>query len=57
MTDDKIGDLTNWGRWGEEDQLGTANLITPEMIQAAAGLVKRGKTYSLSVPLETEGAQ
>lgn len=57
MTDDKIGDLTNWGRWGAEDQLGTANLITPEMIRAAAGLVKKGKTYSLSVPLETEGAQ
>lgn len=57
MTDQVSGDLTNWGRWGEEDQLGTANLLTAEVIRAAAGLVKTGKTYSLSTPLETEGAQ
>ena len=25
-------ELSNWGRWGEEDQLGTLNLITPQTV-------------------------
>jgi len=49
--------LSNWSRWGSDDQQGTWNLISPDMIKEAAGLVKTGKTYSLSVPLETHGAQ
>jgi len=48
---------SNWGRWGTDDERGTLNLLTPETIAKAAGLVKRGKTYSLSVPLEAEGPQ
>jgi hypothetical protein len=31
--------LKNWGRWGQDDQQGTLNLITPEEIKAAAQLV------------------
>ena len=54
MTDNH---LTNWGRWGEDDQRGTLNLMTPELIRKAAGLVKTGKTYSLAMPLEAEGPQ
>ena len=49
--------LSNWARWGEDDQRGTLNLITPETIKNAAEFVRTGKTYSLSVPLETHGAQ
>ena len=49
--------VTNWGRWGEEDQQGTLNLITPEEIKKAATLVKNGKVYSLSMPLEADGPQ
>lgn len=49
--------LSNWGRWGAEDERGTLNLLTPEIIAKAAGLVKSGKAYSLSVPLEAEGPQ
>ena len=41
-------ELSNWGRWGKEDQLGTLNLITPEKRRAAAALVKDGVTVSLS---------
>lgn len=33
----------NWGRWGGEDQRGAQNLIGPEQIVAAAGLVQRGR--------------
>ena len=38
--------LSNWGRWGEDDQLGTLNLITPEKRRAAAALVSEGITAS-----------
>ena len=34
-------DLSNWGRWGKDDQLGTVNLITPAKRKAAAKLVDR----------------
>jgi hypothetical protein len=47
----------NWGRWGQNDQHGTLNLITPEEIKTAAQLVKKGKVYSLWVPLDAEGPQ
>ena len=40
---DTANELSNWGRWGPDDQIGTLNNISPEDIVAAAGLVKRGK--------------
>ena len=42
-------ELSNWGRWGKDDQLGTLNLITPEKRRAALALVKEGVPVSLSV--------
>ena len=33
-------EISNWGRWGPEDELGTLNLITDETRRAAAGLVE-----------------
>lgn len=41
-------ELSNWGRWGEDDELGAANLITPEKRVAAAALVREGVTVSLA---------
>ncbi|HVY07516.1 MAG TPA: cyclase family protein [Burkholderiales bacterium] len=41
-------DLSNWGRWGKDDQLGTVNLITPAKRKAAAKLVTEGVSVSLS---------
>ncbi len=38
--------LSNWGRWGKEDQLGTRNHITPEKTKRAAQLVRDGVTIS-----------
>ena len=35
-------ELRNWGRWGPDDQKGTANLITPQKVQDAARLVRSG---------------
>jgi kynurenine formamidase len=49
--------VNNWGRWGDTDQLGTLNLITPERICGAAGLVRRGRAFSLAIPLGPEGPQ
>ena len=40
--------LSNWGRWGPDDQLGTLNLITPAKRKAALALVKEGVPMSLS---------
>ena len=45
-------ELSNWGRWGPEDQIGTLNLVTPEDVAAAAKLIKRGKTFALGLPLD-----
>ena len=47
----------NWGKWGAEDELGTLNYITPEIVQRAARLVKRGVTFSLSIPFDSTGPQ
>ena len=44
----------NWGRWGADDQMGAVNLITPAKRAAAAGLVKTGRTVSLSRPFQPE---
>ncbi len=41
-------DRRNWGRWGDGDQVGAINLITPEKRATAAGLVRTGRTVSLS---------
>ena len=45
--------VKNWGRWGPDDQLGTLNLITPERVRAAAGLVRSGRRVSLQIPINT----
>ena len=40
-------ELSNWGRWGKDDERGTLNLITPEKTKAALKLVKEGISVSL----------
>ena len=45
--------VQSWGRWGAQDQRGALNLITPERVLAAAGLVRSGVVVSLSLPLCT----
>ncbi len=40
-------ELSNWGRWGPDDQRGTLNLITPEKTRQAASLVQAGETVTL----------
>lgn len=38
--------LSNWGRWGPDDELGTLNLVTPEVRLAAAATVRSGRSLS-----------
>ena len=47
-------ELSNWGRWGKDDQRGALNLITPAKRQQAAALVKTGTTVSLSRPVRRD---
>lgn len=41
-------ELSNWGRWGKADQVGTVNLITLDKRKAAAQLVREGFSVSLA---------
>ncbi|MGH9193811.1 MAG: cyclase family protein [Acidimicrobiales bacterium] len=49
--------VNNWGRWGADDELGTLNLITREVVRGASGLVRQGKVFSLALPLGPDGPQ
>ena len=48
--------LSNWGRWGTDDQKGCLNLVTPDKSRQAAGLVTSGITVSCARPITTEMA-
>jgi kynurenine formamidase len=51
-----VTELSNWGRWGKDDQLGAINLITPAKRKQAAALVKEGASFSLARDAEKEKA-
>ena len=50
-------ELSNWGRWGKDDQIGTLNFVTPKDIVEAAKLIKKGMAFSLGIPLDANGPQ
>lgn len=50
-------DLSNWGRWGDEDEVGTLNLITQEKRARAAGCVRSGSAISLALELRSDRPQ
>jgi kynurenine formamidase len=47
----------NWGRWGDDDERGTLNFVTPERIVAAARLVRKGRVIPLAIPFDQDGPQ
>ncbi|MFE3648447.1 MULTISPECIES: cyclase family protein [unclassified Streptomyces] len=49
--------VNNWGRWGPDDEIGTLNLITPEVVRAAAATVRSGRRVPLALPLQQNGVQ
>lgn len=46
---------SNWGEFGEDDQLGRLNLITPEKVRQGIAEVREGRTFCLSLPLDRPG--
>ena len=47
--------VRNWGKWGDSDQVGTLNYITPEKVIAASRLVKKGRSFPLCAPFDADG--
>jgi kynurenine formamidase len=49
--------VSNWGRWGDDDVLGTMNFLTDTKRREAARLVRTGRSYSLSQSFDMDGPQ
>ncbi len=50
-------ELSNWGRWGAADELGTLNLVTPAKRVEAAALVRKGSIFDLGIAFDGKGPQ
>lgn len=48
---------SNWGRWGEDDVLGTLNFLDDAKRREATRLVERGAVFSLSLKMDFNGPQ
>ena len=51
-----MSELSNWGRWGKDDQRGTLNLMTPAVRRDALKLVHDGVSVSLAHTIEKQQA-
>jgi kynurenine formamidase len=49
--------VRNWGRWGDDDELGTINFLTDDVVKAAASEIKTGKRLTLGIPMDENGPQ
>ena len=45
-------DGSNWGDFGQDDELGRLNLLTPDRVRAGIAEVKEGRVFALSLPLD-----
>jgi len=43
---------SNWGRWGDDDQLGTLNFITRARVLAACAIPRTGRVISCALPIQ-----
>jgi kynurenine formamidase len=48
-------ELSNWGRWGDDDEIGTLNFVTPEKVVAATRLARTGRIFDLGMPYDKNG--
>lgn len=49
--------LSNWGRWGADDERGTLNHVSAQRVLAAASSIRQGKVFELSIPVAADGPQ
>jgi len=49
--------VRNWGRWGDDDELGTANLLDDAAARRGAAAVRSGRRVALAVDLKRDGVQ
>jgi len=49
--------IRNWGRWGADDEVGTLNLVTDEVVRRAAAEIRVGKRIALGIALDESGPQ
>jgi kynurenine formamidase len=49
--------VSNWGRWGTDDQRGTLNLITPDVVRRGLAAARTGRSFSLALPFDQTGPQ
>jgi len=49
--------VSNWGRWGDDDERGTLNFIDADATRRGAAAVRRGESFSLSIPYNADGPQ
>ena len=48
-------DGSTWGDWGDDDELGRINLLTPEKVLQGVREVEAGISFCLSLPLDYPG--
>ncbi|WP_329121111.1 cyclase family protein [Streptomyces sp. NBC_01465] len=49
--------VNNWGRWGKDDEIGTLNLVTDDVVRDAAQSIRTGRRIPLALPLQADGVQ
>lgn len=49
--------VNNWGRWGSDDEIGTLNLITDEVVRQAVATVRTGHRVPLALPLQQDACR
>ncbi len=49
--------VSNWGRWGDDDERGTLNLIDGAAVRRGVAAAQHGVTFSLAIPLDEDGPQ
>lgn len=46
--------LSNWGRWGPDDERGTLNFVTPDVVKAAVATVTEGIGVSCAIDIKAQ---
>jgi kynurenine formamidase len=49
--------VSNWGRWGPDDQRGTLNLIDSDAVLRGRDAIRTGRSFSLAIPFDETGPQ